>query len=167
MSRAFSPKQMMPNSSDRCHVRFRGSAKNHQNLQSPISPVLLTKKKQQKWWSRWWFQPTHLKNTRKSHGIIPPIFGVKIKKVWNHQLDDDGTGGLFPWPFGVRQIFSGELLNFQGVMSFAKCIYRLLFTIALAQGILCDPKIDVLKVVQIWGMVPLSSKDSLDESLLH
>ena len=93
----------------------------------------------------------------------PRLQSLPTKKKKN----DDGTGGLFPFPFGIRQIVRGELLNFQGVMSFAKCIIGLLFTIAVAQEIRCDHKIDVLKVVQIWGMVPLSSKDSLDESLLH
>ena len=34
----------------------------------------------------WWFFATPLKNMRKSNWIISPIFGVKIKNVWNHHL---------------------------------------------------------------------------------
>ena len=31
-------------------------------------------------------EPTHLKNTSQN-GIISPIFGVKIKNIWNHHLE--------------------------------------------------------------------------------
>ena len=49
--------------------------------------------------------PTHLKNMRKSKWVHSPIFGVKIKNVWNHHLVVDvlkhiqftGPRKIIPW----------------------------------------------------------------------
>ena len=38
------------------------------------------------WLSRWWFQPTHLKNNRSSNWIISPSRGEHIFFKWNHHL---------------------------------------------------------------------------------
>ena len=50
-------------------------------------------------------EPTHLKNMNVKMGSSSPIFGMKIKNIWNHQPDYYGDKQLKNLPFIWHQVW--------------------------------------------------------------
>ena len=70
-------------------------------------------------------EPTHLKNMQPSNRIISPIFGVKIKNMWNHHLEiSEADDGIDSWKDASQepcQLYSCLLLCGQKCSSVRMC----------------------------------------------